>query len=323
MSNDSFVTAGQLRVLVVSPSMDVRRLVHEALAGESLLELHVHDFHNHNGDHQAARDPIDLVVVDGACADVKHWSERWPEAAVVALTGSPDAQARDSLVASGATDSFSLAEYNGHPDFLLASLRQTIRYHAIRVQHHRLQQALAERTREVRRLACRLAGSSPYDFRTGWFSHSHIVDRCQEEICRAARYHQPLALVLLELLGLRRIEGDRGLDFADEMVTQISARIRLISRQSDVAGHYGDDSFLLLLPGTDESGAERFCQRLDSTLATPFDVRGIAARLSWRRAYVFRSGQSDLSPTDLLNQLEHHIEAAKPSLVADFAECHP
>lgn len=319
MSDDNHWTAGQLHVLVVSKSLNTRRLVHDALAEESLLELRVED-HDvvQNGCFNDSHS-IDLIVLDGACEDVQHWAERVPQAAIVALTDSGDASVRDSLVARGATDCFSLVDYNGHSHLLLANLRQTIRYHAIRLQHHRLQRTLAERSREVRRLTSRLSGSSPYDYRTGWFSHSHTVDRCQEEICRGARYHQPLALVLLELLGMHELEKEHGPDVVDEIVTQVSARVRLISRQSDVAGHYGCDSFLLILPGTDEAGAERFCHRTASALAAPIVIREISARLTWRLALVCRTGYCELSPTDLLNRLEQRIEVAKPSEIVDFA----
>lgn len=312
MSTEPSILGGQLRVLVVSQSLELSRLVRSSLAHEACLESDVTDCESTDAaraylDGQA----VDLIVLSGGLDEVRGLVEWATDAALVALTPAETAEDHASIVAAGATECLSLANFDGRSDLLWSSLRQTIRYHAIRLHHRRLKQTLQDRARHISRLTTRLARSAPFDSRTGWFSHAHTVDRCQEEIGRAVRYGLSLSLVLLDVVGLDRLEAEHGEAVVDEVVTQIAARIRLISRHTDIAGHYGPESFVVILTNTDGEGAQMFCRRADMALSSPIVVGGVSATLEWCFAVVTRTGHCKSSPTDLLNTLEHRIERAK------------
>jgi diguanylate cyclase (GGDEF)-like protein len=301
-----------LGVLVVSQSPELSRLVRTSLTHEAWLESLVADCETA----QAARarleaDSFDLIVVEGGPDEVRALVEWSADAAIVAVAAGGEAGGRDAVLAAGAVDGFSLADFDGRAELFWNSLRQTLRYHASRLQHRRLTRVLEDRARQIQRLSQRLLCSAPYDGRTGWMSHAYTVDRCQEEIGRAVRYGMPLSLLLIEFLDVDPLDPRVGRDFFDEALVEVAARIRSIARHTDLAGHFGAESILLILTNTDQTGADRFFERVRQALAPPIEVGGVRRRLEWCSAAVTRTGQCDASPTDILNRLEQRIEEAK------------
>lgn len=312
MTTEPSHLGGRLGVLVVSQSPELGRLVRTSLTHETWLELHVADCEAaHAARARLEADSFDLIVVEGGPDEVRALIEWSADAAIVAVAANGVAGGRDAVLAAGAVDGFVLADYDGRAELFWSSLRQTLRYHASRLQHRRLKHVLEDRARQIQRLNQRLVCSAPYDGRTGWLSHAHTIDRCQEEIGRAVRYGLPLSLLLLEFLDVDSSAPQLDRDFFDEALVEIAARVREIARHTDVAGHFGAESILLILTNTDEAGAERFYDRVQQALAPPINVGGVPRRLDWCSAIVTRTSQCDASPTDILNRLEQRIDEAK------------
>ncbi len=70
----------------------------------------------------------------------------------------------------------------------------SIRYVLLKSQYEQLLAEWSEVKDQVRQLDLLRRRVTPFDPRTGWHSHAHIIDRCQEEIARALRYSLPIAL---------------------------------------------------------------------------------------------------------------------------------
>jgi len=90
--------------------------------------------------------------------------------------------------------------------------------------------------------------------------------RCSEalsmEVARAARHGTPLALVLADLDDFKVVNDEHGHAAGDLVLREFADVLRSTLRESDLAGRWGGEEFLLLLPGTDAAGAAHLADRV-------------------------------------------------------------
>jgi diguanylate cyclase (GGDEF)-like protein len=93
---------------------------------------------------------------------------------------------------------------------------------------------------------------------------------CEEaltaEIARADRLGTPLTIVLGDLDDFKLVNDDHGHATGDDVLREFAAVIRHTVRESDVAGRWGGEEFLLLLPGTDAEGGANLADRVRTAL---------------------------------------------------------
>ena len=108
---------------------------------------------------------------------------------------------------------------------------------------------------------------------TGIATRRTLLDRLQVEASEARRYSHPVALVLLDLDGFTALNREHGMGVGDEVLREVALRLRLRMREADGLGRIGSDSFLVLLPHTDETGAATFADALLQRLVSrPIDT---------------------------------------------------
>ena len=102
---------------------------------------------------------------------------------------------------------------------------------------------------------------------TGLANRRAAGEALQAEAARAARLETPLSVVLSDLDGFKDVNDVHGHAVGDEVLKAFAAVLRETLRESDVAGRWGGEEFLLLLPGADEEGAARLAERVRAALA--------------------------------------------------------
>jgi diguanylate cyclase (GGDEF)-like protein len=95
--------------------------------------------------------------------------------------------------------------------------------------------------------------------------------RCEEalhsEVVRAERLGTPLALVLADLDDFKSVNDLHGHAAGDEVLRVFADILHETVRESDVAGRWGGEEFMLLLPGADGPGAVQLADRVRVALA--------------------------------------------------------
>jgi diguanylate cyclase (GGDEF)-like protein len=82
------------------------------------------------------------------------------------------------------------------------------------------------------------------------------------EIRKACRHGGPLTLLMVDMDGLKRINDDSGHLAGDQALAAMGRQLRATVREGDLAGRYGGDEFVVVLPNTGESGANQVAARL-------------------------------------------------------------
>lgn len=100
---------------------------------------------------------------------------------------------------------------------------------------------------------------------TGAMNRSGLDARIGQEIVRAGRTGQTLALVLLDLDDFKLVNDLHGHSAGDRMLTGLVSALRQMVRPYDVIARVGGDEFMVLLPGVDGKFADDLLRRLRMT----------------------------------------------------------
>jgi diguanylate cyclase (GGDEF)-like protein len=86
------------------------------------------------------------------------------------------------------------------------------------------------------------------------------------EIARADRLGTPLTIVLADLDDFKRVNDEHGHVTGDDVLREFAAVLRHTVRESDLAGRWGGEEFLLLLPGSDAEGGAQLADRVRTAI---------------------------------------------------------
>ena len=104
--------------------------------------------------------------------------------------------------------------------------------------------------------------NSVRDALTGCFNRQHALEVLDAELRRARRSKLPLSLVMFDLDHFKGINDTHGHLGGDALLASIGAKMRAVLRGSDLKCRYGGEEFLIVLPDTPLSGAQRVADTL-------------------------------------------------------------
>jgi diguanylate cyclase (GGDEF)-like protein len=103
---------------------------------------------------------------------------------------------------------------------------------------------------------------------TGLANRRATAAALHAEAAQSERLETPLSIVLADLDGFKDVNDEHGHAVGDEVLRAFADVLRETVRESDVAGRWGGEEFLLLLPGADLDGAAQLAERVRDGLAT-------------------------------------------------------
>ena len=168
----------------------------------------------------------------------------------------------------------------------------------------------ARRTIELQRQEIERAAT--IDSLTGVASRHAIMERLQIEVAQARRYLHPVAIALIDIDGFADLNRTHGTDGGDTVLREVALRMRLRVREADELGRIGSDSFLAVLPHTEEGGAATFADAIQHRLALrPVNVGDAGLHITASVGVaVMRSGE-DLDVDGLLARATEALASAK------------
>jgi diguanylate cyclase (GGDEF)-like protein len=124
---------------------------------------------------------------------------------------------------------------------------------ALRVK--KLQDQLLQRTKE-------LYLTSRTDVLTGLYNRRHLEEQLRIAIATAVRRDEPIGVLLLDVDHFKAVNDTYGHLAGDEVLVELARRIHAELRAGDIAGRWGGEEFLVLLPNTGLAGTVETGERI-------------------------------------------------------------
>jgi len=105
------------------------------------------------------------------------------------------------------------------------------------------------------------------DAKTGLLNAATWEREAGAEIARAVRTSSPLAVALLDLDRFKNINDTYGHLLGDEVLRAIAETMTSVLREYDLAGRFGGEEFVMLLPQTRATDAFRIAERVRAHIA--------------------------------------------------------
>lgn len=121
-----------------------------------------------------------------------------------------------------------------------------------------------------------------HDSLTGLPNRSLFQDRLDLAIAQAKRKGEVAALMFLDVDNFKSINDTLGHDVGDELLVEVSKRLKELMRDMDTVARLGGDEFTVVLSDTDYLGAERVAEHIVEKLREP-------VRLGNRKVFVSAS----------------------------------
>lgn len=142
-------------------------------------------------------------------------------------------------------------------------------------------EAKLRRTIIERNIREELSRMSFTDALTGLYNHRYFYIRLHEEVKRAQRQAQHLALIMLDLDGFKDYNDRHGHLAGDQVLRQVGRIIRSDIRQGVDSGYrYGGDEFAVILIDADAEVAQAIASRIERSIAR---VCRLTASSGWVR----------------------------------------
>ena len=110
-----------------------------------------------------------------------------------------------------------------------------------------------------------------HDSLTRVLNRGCILETLQNELARAQRERQPVAVLLMDLDRFKLVNDTRGHLVGDAVLREATQRVQSTIRRYDSVGRYGGEEFLVVLPGCSGAAAGQQAERIREAVArSPF-----------------------------------------------------
>ncbi len=125
-------------------------------------------------------------------------------------------------------------------------------------------------SRRVAQQAKQLSRQALFDPLTGLPNRSLLQDRLGQAIAQSRRSGHPFSVALMDLNRFKEVNDTLGHSVGDELLREVSRRLKKLVRAEDTVARMGGDEFVLVLQGLGEPGIAGFSEKLRTTLQPAF-----------------------------------------------------
>lgn len=122
--------------------------------------------------------------------------------------------------------------------------------------------ALRETAESLENRAQELEAENRRDALTGVYNRSHLDMVLQKEFNSATNHGWPLSIAFVDMDHFKAVNDTYGHLAGDTVLKNAAALLKDKTRDSDIVARYGGEEFILVLPGSDSTGAQVVCERI-------------------------------------------------------------
>jgi len=122
---------------------------------------------------------------------------------------------------------------------------------------------LEDRLREANQI---LREQAIRDSLTGLYNHKRSLELLEDEIKRSMRYSNSLSVLMLDIDYFKKVNDQYGHQTGDDVLVTVSGIIQNTIRETDIAGRYGGEEFLVIFPHTNSEAALNTAKRINKTV---------------------------------------------------------
>ncbi|QAR34439.1 diguanylate cyclase [Geovibrio thiophilus] len=162
---------------------------------------------------------------------------------------------------------------------------------------------------KLRELNKRLEKASQTDVLTGLYNRTMIDSRYYGEFERSRRYVRPFSVIMFDVDHFKEVNDKFGHLEGDKVLVKIAAALKETVRNSDIAGRWGGEEFLILCPETAADDAVILAERIRAAVRSlgNRDPQQVTVSLG-----IAQSEESD-TPDTLLLRADKALYQAKNS----------
>ena len=148
------------------------------------------------------------------------------------------------------------------------------------------------------------------DTLTGAASHSQAIATLQRALHTAQRNDAPLCVAMVDLDFFKKVNDSYGHLVGDEVLRDVTARMRSSVRDFDTVGRYGGEEFIIILENAPLTTAKRIAERVRRHVAqSPIKVKDLKVRLTLSQGVAAAHKTDDV--VSLLKRADTALYAAK------------
>ena len=147
------------------------------------------------------------------------------------------------------------------------------------------------------------------DALTGLYNRRHLDEVLTLRHAEARRHQEPLSLLLLDIDHFKHVNDTHGHPTGDMVLREFAHRLNNQLRIGDIAGRWGGEEFLVILPHTELTGAVEVAERIRAAFAATPITAG-AAHITVTVSGGCCAGPGD-SPEELLHRADTGLYQAK------------
>lgn len=114
-----------------------------------------------------------------------------------------------------------------------------------------------------------------HDYLTKLLNRAGIMEALAQEMNRSQRREGVFSVILADIDHFKKINDTYGHATGDQVLSEVAARMKASLRSYDVAGRYGGEEFLVIVPDSDEESAVHVAEKIRKAVcSTPIDSLG-------------------------------------------------
>jgi diguanylate cyclase (GGDEF)-like protein len=141
-----------------------------------------------------------------------------------------------------------------------------------------------------------------------------LLDRLEQALAQSSRSKSYLAVIYIDLDGFKQINDRYGHNVGDALLVELANRMSFIIRQGDTISRVGGDEFIIILIGLKKTETlQKFLQRLQNEITTPFAVNRHILGISASLGVSVYAKTSIVEAEELIRQADQAMYIAKKS----------